>query len=114
MYKCIKFSFAANAMPPDYFLGGGNPGVDHVFFPTEIFQETSPELVAVAISKAEANLPSDVTVFESQNALEQYLSTVWPVDIPEDAKETYTAKNKAAEIWAIMQGLNQTGEPFGQ
>ena len=114
MYNCIKFTFLTTSMPPDYFLGGSNYGVDHVFFPAEISKENPTEFTVVAISKANSNLPSDVFVFESQETLEQYLSTVWPTDIPEEAQETYTAKNKAAEIWALRQRLNQTGEPLEQ
>ena len=114
MYNCIKFTFLTTSMPPDYFLGGGNNGVDHVFLPVEISKEIPREFTVVAISKANSNLPPDVFVFESQEELENYLSSVWPTDIPEEAKETYTAKNKANEIWALRQRLDQTGEPLEQ
>lgn len=114
MHNCIKFKFLTTSISPDYFLGGRSNGVDHAFFPAEISKENPREFTVVAISKANSNLPPDVFVFESQEELENYLSSVWPTDIPEEAKETYTAKNKANEIWALRQRLNQTGEPFEQ
>lgn len=105
MYKCIKFNFDANKLPPFYFLGGAKEGVDHVFFITEKNPSNDYLLTGVGLSVSD-NI-EDAVLFETKSELESYLVSIWDNFISGDKPTEITAQEKATLIWAVKESLER-------